>query len=548
MIASPSVGVKIFSVTGALVADYYSNTKNNDGLSVKVKDKKIGGVDIAEITLTNNIEDPLFTDMECQIFIDGNHWFSCYVETLPEPDNTEASITLIGKGFWHKLKTVIVNESYTSQTLDFIIKDVASSYLGADLNVFYDVAKITTPSVSGLTLEFKDKPLNSVLKTLLDICNADYLNAQYRTFVDKDKYLNFTLISTDLMGAYFEGWDYQFPEVETVKDKLVNKILTYRTISGNDNEVEYVATYQDADSIANYGTAERKLTLSDYMIAAGVSDIADGIISRYKDPITKLGIDDLVVDAVKDFGLYRLSNQRKRFLKTITSLETLTGWDVSNLTATTPTISSTEVFTNRKSLKLVTAVGSENDYMFFDLPFTLYFPQDLKFFSYRTNAGAMYTIRVSDTFGNTVDIPVGHNNEPINEWIKYTVRIDIELGTGTLVVDKDVSNNGPLLLDLDITTSGTAKVDFLISDGLLNMTKVDIIVDSDIVATSYFDQIDATVAAFNTHELILEEIEYTLNQSYTANLVLGDTVDSIVDEILDGNTEGQSALAIFSKQ
>jgi len=547
VISSPNIAVKIYSITGALVADYYSNVHNNNGLSINLQVIKVGGLDTFSFTLANNFKDPLFNDMECRFFVDGVHWYSGYAEKIPELDSSTAEVVVEGRGFYHKLKDVIVNETYTAQTFDYILKDICSSYLGNSLNVLYDVAKISSPTITGIDVEFKDKKLFDVIYSLLKIANYNYQTTQYRFWVDKNKYFNFGSISTTNKATLFEGYHYQHPEVQSTRDKLINKVKAYRTTSADDNKVELVSIYSDADSISNYGEVSKKVTFPDYLNSDGIKNIADGIIDKYKEPITKVNIVDYPISTIQDIGFYRLINKRFEHYTVVAKMESLTDWDVSNLNNTTASVSTTEVFTNRTSLKLVTDVGSATDYMELIISPVLRFPTLFKLFAYKTVASSQFTVRLFDTFGNSIDIEVGHNNEPIDEWISYTVEINLELGHALLYVDYDSSNGSLLRVDKDVSNYGNFKIDWLLRDGLLNLSKVQIIVDSNTVGTSYFDQFQVLSSLYKEHTLMLETINYNLEKSSTAELNFGDIPDNIVEEIIKGNKDGENALSIFSK-
>lgn len=542
-----NVAVKIYSATGALVADYWNNVGNNAGLAVTLKTKKIGGLDKFEFSLANNFMEPLYNDMECRFFVDGVHWDTGYATRIPEPDDDSASVVIEGLGYWHKLKNVVVNESYTAQTLDTIVKDIASGYLGSDLRVLYDVAKISTPSVSSIDIEFNDKKLSEVFERLLAIANYDYSTTQYRFFVDKDRYFNFGPISNDIQAALFEGYQYQDPQINRKKDKIINRILAYRTTAADPSAVEYVATYSDADSVANNGTKEEKLTFPDYVNTSTIQGICEGIVAKYKDPLTTLEIQSIPVVAPMEYGFYRLDNKRLAFYRDVAEFESLSDWD-SFLSFTTASISTEHVLTNRTSMKLVTAAGSSGEYLENTFSTPVYFPTFFRIYSYRVDAAAAYTVRIFDSFGNTVDIPVGHNNEPTGEWIKYTVKINVETATALLCVDVDASTSGLLRVDIDASTFGNLRVQYLISEGIVNIAKVQIIMDTDAASSGYFDEFAVETNAYKRHELILEEAEYDLTKSRLASLTLGDTADSIIDEVLKGTRSGDVALGVFAKQ
>ncbi len=550
IVPAPSVAVKVRSFTGAQVVDYWSTVQRNDALSIELLYKKVGGLNTFQFTLANDIDDPLFPGMTCEFFVNGDHWGTGYADIIPGADTDTAGIVITGKGFVHKLKNLVINETYTAQTIDAIIKDVASTYLTPDLQVLYDVAKIQTPTITGIDIEFKDKRLDQVFDSLLEICNTSYATAQYRYFVDKDRYLNFELISTDDVAIYYEGFDYQSPEVETINNKLVNKILAYRTEVADPKAVEYVATYSDADSITNNGEQAEKLTFPDYATTLTIKNISDSIIAQYKDPFTKIQISNLPITEVPEFGFYRIVNKRQRFFQDVATFESLTNWNTTGMATTVPTISDAHVFTGRAALKLVTASGSDGEIMFKNISPIISFPTVFKFNAYLDNIVAVgeADVIISDTFGNIITLPVGQNNEPSGQWLKYTVLIDIINETALLAVDIDGSTSGLMLVDIDISTSGNLRLQKLLQAGILNLDKVTVEAKTDLVTEMYFDQFSVESVSYKQHTLILEEAALSLGRSQLTALVLGDSSDSIIKEINDETAAGKAALEVFSKQ
>jgi hypothetical protein len=99
--------------------------------------------------------------------------------------------------------------------------------------------------------------------------------------LDKNKMFYFNVVSEDIQDGFFEGFQFQNPEVENTDDDLVNRIKIYRTIEGSD-EVEDVSTIEDTDSIGIYGLREEKLIISSF-------------ISSIKDEYRSLEIADFLI-------------------------------------------------------------------------------------------------------------------------------------------------------------------------------------------------------------------------------------------------------------
>lgn len=548
MISEPNIAVKMYSWTGALIAEYYSNTTKNAVTKVTLEDTARNGFDVFAIELSNNLVEPVFTDIICKIFKDGILWASGYAEVIPQLDSFDDMIVITGKGWVHKLKTVVVNETYTTQTLDFIIRDLASTYLTTDLGINYVAGNIVVPVISALSMEFNDKTLWECFDTLLDIANFDYPNTNYRFVVGTAQNFVFNDITNAVNQKWFEGYQYYNPKVETISNKLVNKVLTYRTTSADDKATEFVAEYSDADSIANYGEVVKKITFSDYVIDAGIASIADSILQRYKEPLTRVTIENIDLDLLDiPKGKYKLANFRRNFFRTINNMESLVGWNVAGLSNSTASISTTEVYTNRTSMKLLSSVGSATDEMIYTVPEIIFSPTFFRMFAYKEEAGSLYTIALSDSYGNEVFVIVGGNNEPINEWIEYKIQINLELGSDTLAMDKNITTEDDEYVDKDISTEDIVGVDYLLRDGILNVDSIKIIVDSDIAATTYFDELSVEASVPVDHELYIESMTKQLGSSRLATVVFGDTQDSLIDEVKKNVKAGDTAFAVYSK-
>lgn len=547
IISPKNVTVFVYSITGALVASFANNTESGENLRVICNEKRMGGLDQFKFDIPSTTTDPLFSDMECRIYVDGVWWFTGYADFIPNLDTYDPIIQIEGKGFVHKLEEKTINRSYTSQTLAAIIADIGTNELGTDINVLYDPAKITVPALTGITISFDDKSLFSVMEQLASLANYQYSTQQYTWGVDKEKNLYFEAIPTDMQSHLFEGYHYQFPDVSSLSGGLINRIKSYRTNGFDSKTVEYVADYEDAGSIELNGLFERKLTFPNYVDTTTIGNICTGILEKNASPLDRVEIDNLPVTARLPVGFYGLSNRRDKYFLTVNDMEDIADWDISGLTNTTATISSEKVFTGRRALKLVTAAGALGDKLSYDLPIPIKFPDIFRLFVLLTTSDGAVTVRLYDSNGNTVDIMFGESGDQSGEWIKRLVPVSLLLDTGFLAVDYDGSNSGLLIVDYDGSNSGNLIIDTLVREGVTDIIKVEIEIDTDIASTMYIDALSVQANTYLNREIILEEIEYTLDKSYIAKAVFGTKIDSIIDEIKSDVKDGNIALSIFSK-
>jgi len=418
--AQAGLQLRLYSPTNELVAVLSDSDESGSILDVIVKVVKIGGVDSFNFKLSKYKDVPITRNTQCYFYINSDLWFIGYVKEKPLEDQTIPVLTIEGEGFYKRLEKKVINNNYGPSTVDTIIKAVANTYLGAEVDVTYNVAKIDTPVVVDITIQFKDKNLLEVFTTLLEICNYDYNNAKYRFYVDNDKQLVFELISEDLQKHFFEGYQYQAPETSIDTSKITNKILAYRTKVGDPDVVEYVSSYDDIDSRGKYGLLETKITFPDYIDTATIAKICGAILLQRAEPQEKAEISDHEFSTLAPlvFGKYGVSNKRDLYWKIIADCDTLNGWNVAGLINTTLTMNATHVLTGRQSLKFVTAAGSDGESCFFTLDQPIPLSQKIRVFIYFEAVPSPLQITFYDDSGNELDIDFAASYS--DQWLKLT--------------------------------------------------------------------------------------------------------------------------------
>lgn len=585
--APQGVQLQLRSPTGEVLGYLSDSDESGKILGAELVERKIGGVENFKFRVSNDVDLPITRNTECYFFINGILRFCGQVVEIPLPDQNNPVLEIVGEGFYKNLSKKVINESYSSQTLSAIITDVASTYLGEDIDIFYDGSKINPPSISGITIEFKDKNLFDVFSTLLQIANYDYNNTKYRFYVDVEKDFVFELISEDYQAAIFEGYQYQAPEVSEDSSNVINRILAFRTTQSDPKTAEYVNAYEDTASQGRYGLFEKKITFPDYIDTTTIQKIAATILQRRSLPQTKIAIqnveifrprtiftglgildngsgpEDWILDkdvSTQDqtllrsdfrrgleqinFGNYAISNKRNKIWEILAECDTLTGWGVSHISSTQLSLSTAKVLTGRRSMKFEVASGSYGEYIELTLENEILLPQAARAYVYFDSILDQIQVRFYDTLGNYKDLQFG-------------------VLDNILAVDKDVSTEGNMdvdtateTLELDINTLNLTTIDqwiklsteVLIGE-IVNIKTIRITMLSDNVFSFYLDRLDAYADVCKFHSLQLEEVTYFLSSKlFSANLNFGELEDNIIDEIDKKVEDGDVALAIFSKQ
>ena len=576
-------GVQLFlkSPTGETLTILADSDRSGILLNAKVKTVKQGGVEEFTFDLPKTFDLPITRNTQCHFYVNNTLWFIGLVKEIPLPDQDEPVLTIVGEGFYKRLDNKIITATYTAQTLDTIVKGIASAELGADVGVFYDVAKIDVPVLSGLDVQYKDTSLLKVMMELIQAANYDYSNDKYRFYVDNEAELVFEHLPNTTRKGLFEGFQYQRPDVSEDNSQMVNRIVVFRTQSGSPKNTEYVLTVDQLDSQSRYGLFEKKLTFANYLNATILNSIVNGIFDRRALPTVKIEISDYEIEAPVDYGEYLVSNRRRPYRFLVNDCDSLTGWDVSNLSITTVAIDDTRVLTGRQSIEVTVADGSSGEYMEYELPEPIPFPKKGRVFLYFTAITPAISITFYSVDGNEITIQLGQLDtllqadtgvlfdQQIEADVPPTEDIEVTILNGSIIdqwvrLEEDIEfitqleafqvDDGGGLEDLEVIyATGPLTDTFSISEvqqeGILDIKKVRITILSNAAAVFYIDRIDALAEIFNSRRLQLEEAEYILSAvGLFANLSFGERADSVFTEINNKIEDGDIALSIASKQ
>ena len=590
--ANAQVGLqlKIFSPTDDLLGIISDTDETGSLLDIVIEEQEVGGVHAFSFKVKKDLNIPITENAECYFYISGTLWFIGYVVDVPQQDQDELFFLISGNGFYRRLEKKVINDNYTTETLLAIIQDVGPNYLGADVNVFYNATKIDVPTINNITIEFKDKNLLDVYSTLLKIANNDWANAKYRFYVDNEKDLVFEQISETIVKNLFEGYDFQFPEVTQDTSNLINKVLTFRTTVADPKTAEFVAIYEDTESQGKYGIFEKKITFPDFADTTTISNIANAILNRWADPITRMQIKDIPIfqgiqkfseigilnDGGGDelwlvdpdgssetnillrsertigldeinFGLWALSNKRDLYWNLISECDSLTGWDVSNLSNTVLTVDTARVLTGKRALKFAIGASSLGEYAEFTLDRTLFFPQELRFYIYFDTTQISIKFIVVDV--NDAEVEFELDLDLTNEWQVILKQLGQTVDPDGFLTVIENGGGGFLLLDFDSSNQGQNKIRHQLVAGANSIKSVKIGINSNTATTMYMDRIEVSANNYKYHELLLKQVRYNLSSIGSfAELAFGERVDSVIDEINGKIKDGNVALKIFSKQ
>jgi hypothetical protein len=528
------IEIQFFSPSGDLVGSVGTSYFNSQLLSCSFKVRKLGGLESFNIEISRDVEIPFFNGMETRIHVYGILWYTGQLIYTPGQDRRNVSFPFEGKGYKRYLKDVVINNLYTSETLEDILKDIIENDLAANTEVLYNPDKIEPPNITVTKLELNDKSVEKAVNTILQIANYQYNTAQYYWGVDEDREFFFKALPTDDLYGFFEGWQYQTPETEDDINNVINKVNIYRS-QENSDVVEFVVTVEDTTSQAKYGLRYKKITIADFVDSTEATKIAQAIIEEFKEPKIRNTISELIPETTPyDFGKYLINNRKIDYFLLVNDFEDLSLWDLSNISNTTITLSSNKVWSGKKAFRVETTSGSSGEYIELTLDEPVYFVDFIRLYVYQ------------DITGNLIDIDVydvdGVREETIDSYLAEEDYDKILLENGT---QHFMMENGAV----DLYIPGDYIEVRKNIDDLDNIKRIRITFKTNEDVLLFLDRLDFKVDSYKQNNLVLEEIEYIFERaSFKANASFGNRVPTLIDDIQELNEKTTNVIDIFQKQ
>jgi hypothetical protein len=392
--------IKFFSPTGDYIGMIHNNVEGTGKVNSELRAKLLGGLDSFKFTISKEFKIPFYNLMRTEFWFFGYHWYTGEMEVKPDQDRRDVKFSYKGRGYWQYLKKISVDKLYQNKTIKEILIDLIANEIAPSTPILYDATLINPPNINILKKEWKNKKVDKIITELLGIANKDYNTQQYRWGINKDLKFFFEPVSNNLQRTFFEGFQYQNPDVNTEIGKIINKILIYRAIEGT-NDTEFVSSIEDGNSIGLFDERSEDLIISDFADTTTAENIAKEKIEIFKEPITAIKVNNLIPEQ-QPFtpGFYKLVNKKDRYVKVISEAESLDDWTLS-LTKTSVTVSTEKVLTGKKAFKVITASGGKGDFIELILDDPIYYPTQLRFYVSQDKFGNAINIQAFDTEGNT---------------------------------------------------------------------------------------------------------------------------------------------------
>jgi hypothetical protein len=351
-----SILIDFFTLSDNFIDSISTFSESLTKIGIEFTDELIGGLKEFTLTLNRDFSIQIFDQMIVKLYMNNVHWWTGIIKIKPTNDNNSQVIDYRGVGLIEQLGKEEINLVYQNTTVKAILDDLFGVQM-ITTDIFFDSTKIVPPDIAIVKLEFNNKTLLDCLDELLEICNVDFNNYEYRYYIDVDRFIAFDSIDKDIIqDSLFEGYDYQAPAVTVNSGKIINEVKIFRA-QENSQTVELVDTLTDPDSIANYGKVDKKITINDYADIDDATYIGRAQIERYKEPIKIIKVNDIIRENPMIFGNYRLNNSIQEYTILISDFNQLSDWNLF-ITDTIISIETINVQSGRNCFKIETHNGS----------------------------------------------------------------------------------------------------------------------------------------------------------------------------------------------
>jgi hypothetical protein len=523
-------------------------TSKGNILSTRFEHSRSGGLVSAEFTLADDADIPLTKEMLIEIWVDGIFCEIGYVDENKENGTKDNKIVVSCKGLSERLKRKTISKTFTNMTLVEIILDIAADV--EELEIIASPDTLLLPSIFVASMDASDIDLFELIERVLAIANAAYIDEQYHWFIDNCRRLCFEEITSNDECHLYEGFHFQNPDVNNDRDSIINVVRFFRTDSTNKSVSEFVAEYTDVQSILDNGESAEKISYSDYMDDATCARIADGLISRFKDPLVQIDVSDILVEPdgygqFLPFALYGINLRPRQYWKEITNGETLDGLDLGNVQNVAITLDTAHILMGRNSIKAVmTASPASTGYLEFPLDHVINFPKELRAFVYLT-PGASITLTALSSYGDSQERQI-INRSTRGEWITFSLEFGNTIGSPYTMYGQSAGGNRAIY-GLNAASANVA-IFGLRGAALRNLESVRIYFD-DISGTAWIDRIDILADEYKRVTLPLDSVKYeSKNGSILASASFGEPRSDLVKTIEGVIKDKQSLANIFIKE
>lgn len=233
--------------------------------------------------------------VDIHFFNDVNPWYSGYILEIPKSGTTEQTFKIKGYGFFNQLSDILINESYSSDYVHVIVKDLMTSNIEDKTDIIYRASKIETTTYEVQSAAWERVVSKEVFKQL-----SEY-TLGYEWGVDADREFYFREVSTDIEdeAQLFVGknLDKFIPEEDI--SEIKNKLYIYGGEVSGTPPTNYLITVEDTASQSAYGLKEAKLTIPSALDIDDAEQWGNYKLAELKDPIQRASVNGIEIYQVR---------------------------------------------------------------------------------------------------------------------------------------------------------------------------------------------------------------------------------------------------------
>ena len=231
------------------------------------------------------------TRVDIHPYFDTSPWFTGFIQNLPQPGQ-ERPYEYTGFGFYEQLDWVTVTDSYESQDVAEIVKDIIQNTVAPNTQIVYNAAKVETTGYVVTKVDFDHVYAKDAIQTLADM-------AQDHEFgVDDSREFYLRPIETDVNFSFWVGKHCQDIKIEKEPHAIRNKLY----IKGGEIQAggsNIIGSVQDATSISTYGLREEIISVPEAIDSDDAIQWAGQILAQKKDPKVRAKIMNIMFDTTK---------------------------------------------------------------------------------------------------------------------------------------------------------------------------------------------------------------------------------------------------------
>lgn len=231
------------------------------------------------------------TRIDIHPYFDPTPWFTGFIQTIPRTGQ-KRPFEYTGFGFFDQLDWITITDSYTSDDVANIVKDIINTYVAPNTQIIYNAAKVIATGYTVQSIDFDHTFAKDAIQTLADMAQ------DYEFGVDDSREFYFRPITTTVQYSYWVGKHFQNVDIKedpfTVRNKLYIKLGEIQ--AGGTN---IIGSVQNNDSINAYGLKEEIITAPESLNSADATRWANMILSELKDPAVRAKIINMIFDETK---------------------------------------------------------------------------------------------------------------------------------------------------------------------------------------------------------------------------------------------------------